>query len=142
MKPQDLTQDEGDSLELICEVSTATAKHTHLSVAWYLVQGDGKHQEILSLSRDFTLIAGSSYGQRVSSGDIRLDKIGDKKYKLSIVKILPTDQGGIYCEAVEWIQDPDKTWKDIARKRTNRTSLTVRSLGKMHVVHQSYILLF
>ncbi|KAL8190707.1 UNVERIFIED_CONTAM: hypothetical protein K2H54_059623 [Gekko kuhli] len=128
MKPQDLTQDEGDSLELICEVSTATAQHTHLSVAWYLVQGDGEDQEILSLSRDFVLIAGSSYNQRVSSGDIRLDKIGDKKYKLSIVKILPSDQGKIYCEAVEWIQDPDETWKDIARKQTNKTSLTVRSL--------------
>ncbi|XP_054830252.1 immunoglobulin superfamily member 2-like [Eublepharis macularius] len=128
MEPQDLIHNEGDSLELICEVSTATAQHVHLSVAWYLIQGDGEVQEILSLSRDFVLIAGSSYKQRVSSGDIRLDKIGDKKYKLSIVKILPSDQGKMYCEAVEWIQDPDETWKDIARKRTKNTSLTVRSL--------------
>ncbi|XP_077198402.1 immunoglobulin superfamily member 2 [Paroedura picta] len=126
MKLQDLTQGEGDSLELICEVSTATVQHTHLSVSWHLVQGD-KDRKILSLSRDFVLIAGSSYNQRVSSGDIRLDKIGDKKYKLSIIKILPSDQGEIYCEAVEWIQDPDETWKDIAWKRTNKTSLTVRS---------------
>nr|XP_056714172.1 immunoglobulin superfamily member 2 [Euleptes europaea] len=128
MKPQDFIQVEGDSLELVCEVSTATAQHTHISVAWYLVQGDGEDQEILSLSRDFVLIAGSSYNQRVSSGDIRLDKIGDKKYKLTIVKVLPSDQGKVYCEAVEWIQDPDGTWKDITRKQTNKTSLTVRSL--------------
>lgn len=136
MKPQDLTQDEGDSLELLCEASTESAQHTHLSIAWYLVQGDGQDQEIISLSRDFVLIAGSSYNQRASAGDIRLDKIGDKTYKLSIVKILPSDQGKMYCEAVEWIQDPDETWKDIARKQTNKTSLTVRSLGKMCAVRQ------
>uniref|UniRef100_A0ACB8FHE6 Uncharacterized protein n=1 Tax=Sphaerodactylus townsendi TaxID=933632 RepID=A0ACB8FHE6_9SAUR len=128
MKQQNLIQDEGDSLELICEVSTATIQHTHISVAWHLVQEDGKDQEILSLSRDFVLIAGSSYKQRVSSRDIRLDKIGDTKYKLSIVKVLPLDQGKVYCEAVEWIQDPDETWKDIAWKQTDKTYLTVQGL--------------
>ncbi|XP_061485494.1 immunoglobulin superfamily member 2-like isoform X2 [Rhineura floridana] len=130
MKPQALIRDQGDSLELICEASTATAQHTHLSVTWYLLQeqGDGQAQRILSVSRDFVLLPGSSYNQRFSSGDIRLDKIGGKQYKLSIVNIQPSDQGEVYCEAVEWIQDPDETWKDIARKQTEKTSLTIRSL--------------
>ncbi|XP_048350013.1 immunoglobulin superfamily member 2 [Sphaerodactylus townsendi] len=139
MKQQNLIQDEGDSLELICEVSTATIQHTHISVAWHLVQEDGKDQEILSLSRDFVLIAGSSYKQRVSSRDIRLDKIGDTKYKLSIVKVLPLDQGKVYCEAVEWIQDPDETWKDIAWKQTDKTYLTVQGLGELPVVRMLFI---
>ncbi|XP_053164887.1 immunoglobulin superfamily member 2 [Hemicordylus capensis] len=132
MKPQVLTRVQGDSLELICEVSTATAQHTHLSVAWYLLKEDhnGQAQKIISLSRDFVLIPGSLYTERLSLGDIRVDKIGDKIYKLSIVNIQPLDQGEMYCEAVEWIQDPDETWKDIARKQTERTSLTVRSLDK------------
>lgn len=132
MKPQTFLQDQGDSLELTCEVSAVTIQHTHLSVAWYLLQGEGdsQRQMILSLSRDFALIPGPSYTQRFATGDIRLIKIDSKTYKLLIVKIQPSDQGKMYCEAVEWIQDPDKTWKDIARKQTSKVSLAVRSLDK------------
>lgn len=142
MKPQTFLQDQGDSLELTCEVSAVTIQHTHLSVAWYLLQGEGdsQRQMILSLSRDFALIPGPSYTQRFATGDIRLIKIDSKTYKLLIVKIQPSDQGKMYCEAVEWIQDPDKTWKDIARKQTSKVSLAVRSLGKLHVFHQWYII--
>ncbi|KAJ6633890.1 hypothetical protein lerEdw1_014277 [Lerista edwardsae] len=132
MKPQALIRDQGDSLELTCEVTATTAQHTHLSVAWYLLQGDTENQRkmILSLSREFVLIPGSSYTQRFSTGDIKLDKIDSKTYKLLIVKVQPSDQGEMFCEAVEWIQDPDKTWKDIARKQTSKAALTVRSLDK------------
>ncbi|XP_020666406.3 immunoglobulin superfamily member 2 [Pogona vitticeps] len=139
VKTQALHRDQGESLELICEVSTATDQHTHVSVAWYLLQdkGSGKAQKILSLSRDFVLLPGSSYAQRFSSGDVRLDKTGDKEYKLSIVNLQPADQGEMYCEAMEWIQDPDETWKDIAWKQSNRTSLTIRSLDKSFFVNIS-----
>ncbi|KAH0624927.1 hypothetical protein JD844_032860 [Phrynosoma platyrhinos] len=82
-------------------------------------------------------LSGSSYHQRFSSGDVRLDKTGSKEYTLSIVSIQPSDKGEIYCEGVEWIQDPDETWKDIARKKTNRTSLNVRSLDKSFFVNIS-----
>uniref|UniRef100_A0A8C3SSJ1 CD101 molecule n=1 Tax=Chelydra serpentina TaxID=8475 RepID=A0A8C3SSJ1_CHESE len=136
MTPQALTQVEGDPLELICEVSKSTAQHTHLSVAWYHLQGsgDGKAKEILSLSKDFVLTPGSSYTQRFLS-DVRLDKVGDTTYKLSIGRVQPSDQGQVYCEAVEWIQDPGGTWKDIAQKQTEKTSLTVRSQAFDTVSH-------
>ncbi|XP_038242704.1 immunoglobulin superfamily member 2 isoform X2 [Dermochelys coriacea] len=128
MTPQALTQVEGGPLELTCEVSKSTAQHTHLSVAWYHLQGsgDGQAMVILSLSKDFILTPGSSYTQRFLS-DVRLDKVGDTTYKLSIGRVQPSDQGQVYCEAVEWIQDPGGTWKDIARKQTEKTSLTIRS---------------
>nr|XP_023959585.1 immunoglobulin superfamily member 2 [Chrysemys picta bellii] len=127
MIPQALTLVEGDQLELTCEVSKSTAQHTHLSVAWYHLQGSGDAQArvILSLSKDFILTPGSSYTQRFLS-DVRLDKVGDTTYKLSIGKVQPSDQGQVYCEAVEWIQDPGGPWKDITRKQTEKTLLTVR----------------
>ncbi|XP_067402520.1 immunoglobulin superfamily member 2 [Emydura macquarii macquarii] len=128
MTPQVLTRVEGDPLELTCEVSKSTAQHTHLSVAWYHLQGAGEGQAmmILSLSKDFVLTPGSSYTQRFLS-DVRLDKVGNTTYKLSIDRVQASDQGQVYCEAVEWIQDPDGTWKDIARKQTENTSLIVGS---------------
>ncbi|XP_035171242.1 immunoglobulin superfamily member 3-like [Oxyura jamaicensis] len=127
MGSQVLTQAEGDAVELTCEVSKTTAQHTHLSVGWYRLQGAGEHQaeEILTLSKDFVLRLGPSYTQRFLSGNVRLDKVGNTTYKLSIAAVEPSDQGQLYCEAAEWIEDPDETWKDISRKQTEKTVLSV-----------------
>ncbi|XP_017932556.1 immunoglobulin superfamily member 3 [Manacus vitellinus] len=132
MAPQVLTLTEGDVVELTCEVSKSTTQHTHLSVGWYHLRGAGEHQaeEVLTLSKDFILKPGPSYMQRFLVGDVRLNKVGNTTYKLFLGGVKPSDQGQLYCEAAEWIEDPDKTWKDISRKQTERTSLTVMSQGR------------
>ncbi|XP_030826923.1 immunoglobulin superfamily member 2-like [Camarhynchus parvulus] len=132
MAPQALSHMEGDVVELTCEVSKATAQHTHLSVGWYLLQGAGEQpaKEILTLSKDFILKPGPSYEQRFLEGDVQLNKVGNTTYKLVIRGVKPSDQGQLYCEAAEWIEDPDKTWKDISRKQTQRTRLAVLSRDK------------
>ncbi|KAL9866820.1 immunoglobulin superfamily member 2 isoform 1-T1 [Geothlypis trichas] len=131
MVPQALSHMEGDVVELTCEVSKATAQHTHLSVGWYLLQGAGEQpaKEILTLSKDFILKPGPSYEQRFLEGDVQLNKVGNTTYKLVIRGVKPSDQGQLYCEAAEWIEDPDKTWKDISRNQTQRTWLAVLSRG-------------
>ncbi|XP_072707712.1 immunoglobulin superfamily member 2 [Ciconia boyciana] len=132
MAPQVLTCPEGDAVELTCEVSKSTTQHTHLSVGWYRLQGAGEShaEEILTLSKDFVLRPGPSYTQRFLAGDVQLNKVGNTTYKLSIRGAEPSDQGQLYCEAAEWIEDPDETWKDISRKQTRRTSLAVMSQGR------------
>ncbi|NXE91989.1 IGSF2 protein, partial [Menura novaehollandiae] len=132
MAPQVLTHTEGDAVELTCEVSKSTTQHTHLSVGWYHLQGAGEHraEEVLILSKDFVLKPGPSYEQRFLVGDVRLNKVGNTTYKLFIGGVKPSDQGQLYCEAAEWIEDPDETWKDISRKQTARTSLAVVSQGR------------
>ncbi|KFZ65895.1 Immunoglobulin superfamily member 2, partial [Antrostomus carolinensis] len=132
MVPQVLTRDEGEAVELICEVSKSTIQHTHLSVGWYCLQGAGEShaEEVLTLSKDFVLRPGPSYMQRFLMGDVRLNKVGNTTYKLFIGGVKPSDQGQLYCEAAEWIEDPDETWKDISRKQTGRTSLVVMSQGR------------
>ncbi|XP_010719877.1 immunoglobulin superfamily member 3-like [Meleagris gallopavo] len=124
MGPQDLTHVEGDAMELTCEVSRSTAQHTHLSVGWYCLRGEHR-AEILTLSKDFVVMPGPAYAQRFLAGNVRLDKVGSTSYKLSIVAVEPSDQGQLYCEAAEWIEDPDGMWKDISRKQSERTSLVV-----------------
>ncbi|XP_077637308.1 immunoglobulin superfamily member 2 [Lonchura striata] len=131
MAPQALSHMEGDAVELTCEVSKSTAQHTHLSVGWYLLQGAGEHRakEILTLSKDFILKPGPSFEQRFLEGDVQLNKVGNTTYKLIIREVKPSDQGQLYCEAAEWIEDPDKTWKDISRSQTERTRLAVLGQG-------------
>ncbi|XP_039569092.1 immunoglobulin superfamily member 2 [Passer montanus] len=132
MAPQTLSRMEGDVVELTCEVSKSTAQHTHLSVGWYLLQGAGEHRakEILTLSKDFILKPGPSYEQRFLEGDVQLNKVGNTTYKLIIRGVKQSDQGQLYCEAAEWIEDPDGTWKDISCNQTQRTQLAVLSRGR------------
>lgn len=128
MSSQTLSKDEGEPLELTCEASKATAQHTHLSVTWYLMQ-DGersKATKIISLSRDFMLIPGPSYTERFAASDVRLDKLGATTFRLSIGRLRPSDQGQLFCEATEWIQDPDETWTPIAKKQTDQTTLRIQ----------------
>lgn len=131
MPSQTLRKKEGEPLELTCEATKATAQHTHLSLTWYLVQdgGGGQAIEIISLSRDFLLAPGPSYADRFVAGDVRLDKLGVTSFKLSIGKLQPSDQGQLFCEATEWIQDPDETWTLITRKRTDQTALRIQPAG-------------
>ncbi|XP_072441318.1 immunoglobulin superfamily member 3 [Chiloscyllium punctatum] len=127
--PQTLDKVEGDSLELVCEVSKQTAQHTHVAVTWYIQKGN-QNLKVISLTRDFILRSGDSYKQRQASGNVRLDKIGATSFKLTIYKLQAFDQGEFYCEAREWIQDPDRSWFTIATKRTDKTIVNIKATDK------------
>ncbi|KAJ8247195.1 hypothetical protein GJAV_G00259830 [Gymnothorax javanicus] len=126
--PQALERVEGDSVQLSCEVTRHTAQHTHLSVGWYLRVADASAppQDLVTLSRDFQLEPGPSYRQRFAAGELRLDKLSSASYKLSMSKLRPADSGTIYCEATEWIQDPDGSWFPMTQKQSDATSLRVQ----------------
>ncbi|XP_032216492.1 immunoglobulin superfamily member 2 [Mustela erminea] len=130
MSSQTLSKEEGESLELTCEAAKASAQHTHLSVTWYLMQDGERNQitEIISLSKDFLLIPGPSYTERFAAGDVQLSKLGVATFRLSIGSLQPSDQGQLFCEATEWIKDPDETWTSIARKRTAQTALRIQPI--------------
>lgn len=122
-----LTQTEGDSVDLTCEVSSNTVQHTHLSFAWFLRRnGEAASRPLISMDRDFRLIPGQGFEERYKAGLIRLDKIGEVTYKLKMSHLKLSDQGALYCEAQEWIQDPDRTWYSIATKAAGETNLTVK----------------
>ena len=128
--PQTLNKVERDSLELKCEVSKSTAQHSHVSIAWYRQRGSEAPVEVISLSRDFVLRAGNAYAQRQATGDVRLDKVGETTSKLTIYNLHPADQGEFYCEAAEWIQDPDKSWYAMTRKRSQGAIVNVQATGQ------------
>ncbi|XP_055086388.1 immunoglobulin superfamily member 3-like [Periophthalmus magnuspinnatus] len=126
--PASLAQTEGDSLELTCEASSNTIQHTHLSFGFFL-RGNGENaiHPVISMDRDFVLIPGQDFAERYKAGLIRLDKIGEVTYRLKMSHLKLSDQGAVYCEAKEWIQDPDQTWYSIATKTATETSLTVKA---------------
>ncbi|TMS06817.1 Immunoglobulin superfamily member 3, partial [Larimichthys crocea] len=126
---QTLSKVEGDTLQLTCEVSRITMQHTHLSVGWYLRSPEdaaAPPQELVTLSRDFVLRSGGPYRQRMAAGDLRLDKTSATSYRLTIHKLQPVDQGLLYCQAAEWIQDPDGSWFAMTRKQSDKTQLRIQ----------------
>lgn len=125
-----LSLNEGEALTLTCLASSSTSQHTHLSVAWYLHKdGQEDAQPIISLNRDFTLSPGQGFERRYQAGLIRLDKLGEAAYNLQMAKVEPSDQGRIYCQAQEWIQDPDGSWYIIIQKNAEEMTLTVKATG-------------
>lgn len=126
---QTLNKVQHDSLELKCEVSKSTEQHSHISLAWYKKKADEIAVEVISLSRDFVVRAGSDYTQRHASGDIRLDKVGETQFKLTIYNLQSSDAGEFYCEGAEWIQDPDGSWYAMTHKRGEGTMVYVEGTG-------------
>ncbi|KAF6738617.1 Immunoglobulin superfamily member 2 [Oryzias melastigma] len=123
---------EGEALSLTCQASSDTLQHTHLSVIWFLhKEGAQNPQPIISLSRDFTLIPGEDFKQRYKEGAVNLDKIGESTYRLEMTELQLSDQGQIYCQAQEWIQDPDRSWYSINQKDTEKVDSSQSMLEKL-----------
>jgi len=125
-----LSHNEGDALTLTCHASSNSVQHTHLSLVWFLHNdSEDDARPIISLDRDFTLSPGSGFEWRHQAGLIRLDKTGEATYKLNVAQLQLSDQGRIYCQAQEWIQDPDNSWYTIAQKEAKETILNVKARG-------------
>lgn len=126
--PASLIHTEGDALSLSCQVSSSTVQHTHLSFTWFLRKNpEDTGRPLISMDRDFTLMPGEGFEERYKAGLIRLDKIGEVTYRLKMSQLQMSDQGALYCEAQEWIQDPDRSWYSIALKAARETHLTVKA---------------
>ncbi|NP_001088456.1 immunoglobulin superfamily member 3 isoform X1 [Xenopus laevis] len=126
---QTLQKVEGGSLQVTCEVSQNSSQHTHLSVSWLRISG-GEEHEIISLTQNLSVRAGPTYAQKHSVGDVRMDKLGDSTFRLTLYNLHPSDQGEIHCVGTEWIQDPDGTWFPLTQKRSEGTSVTVQPTDK------------
>ncbi|XP_008273849.1 immunoglobulin superfamily member 3-like [Stegastes partitus] len=123
-----LSFNEGEALTLTCQAVSTTIQHTHLSFAWYLHKdGESTAQPIISLDKDFTLKPGPGFGERYQAGLISLDKLGETSYRLKMAQLEVSDQGKIYCQAQEWIQDPDRSWYSIAQKEAEKITLKVKA---------------
>uniref|UniRef100_A0A3Q1IE71 Ig-like domain-containing protein n=1 Tax=Anabas testudineus TaxID=64144 RepID=A0A3Q1IE71_ANATE len=122
-----MSYNEGDALTLTCQASSNTIQHTHLSFAWYLRRDGEDSAEIISLDRDFTLSAGQGFERRYQDGLIRLDKTEEATYWLKVAQLQLSDHGRIYCQAQEWIQDPDRSWYCITHKSGAEIAVNVKA---------------
>ncbi|OCT93601.1 hypothetical protein XELAEV_18011276mg [Xenopus laevis] len=128
VSPEWVSVEDHEPLTLGCEVSSGTHYHTHISVTWIRRNKEASHP-VLTLSRDFIISAGRSFQWRHQAGEIGLEKVSATLYHLRFTRLHSIDQAEYYCQASEWIQDPDETWYPLTTKRSRATRVQFSSQG-------------
>ncbi|XP_016086570.1 immunoglobulin superfamily member 3-like [Sinocyclocheilus grahami] len=122
---------EGDPLQLECQVSSQTFQHTHLSVTWFLHgEEDEIPRPIITLDKDLTVKPGAGFEDGYRAGLISMDKVEDTTYRLKMPQVQQSDQGKFFCKAIEWIQDPDRSWTQIAHKTTTACNVEIKRIDQ------------
>ncbi|KAM3878068.1 immunoglobulin superfamily member 8 [Diretmus argenteus] len=135
---------EGAELTLTCSASIQSQQHTHLSVTFGKRGGPASGssaggevstvREIISIDRVLGIAPGhgGSYKKRYDDGEITLEKrkgeAGRDTYLMKMRALQPDDTGSYFCEATQWILDPDGEWQKIAQRTLDIGNLTVQRL--------------
>ncbi|XP_075997147.1 immunoglobulin superfamily member 8 [Genypterus blacodes] len=128
---------EGAELTLKCSAGIQSEQLTHLSVMFGKRSGaDGEVEEIISVDKMLGVVPGSggSYTKRYDDGEITLEKRngegGRDQYVMKMSRLQPEDTGSYFCEASQWIRDPDRSWQKIAQRTMDIGNLTVQRLAE------------
>lgn len=143
---------EGAELTLTCSASIQSEQLTHLSVMFGKRGGAenpgsgaagevGTVREIISIDKLLGVVPGSLYKKRYDDGEITLEKRnvegGQDLYVMKMRGVQPDDSGSYFCEASQWIQDPDRSWQKIAQRTLDIGNLTVKQLAESMSVTSS-----
>ncbi|XP_052415733.1 immunoglobulin superfamily member 8 [Carassius gibelio] len=132
---------EGTELQLTCAASVQSDQHTHVSVTFGVRTSRGAEsqghnlREIIAVDRELRVTPGrsGSYGKRYGDGEIAVEKRrgdgGRDQYVLKMSALAPEDSGSYFCEAAQWIRDPDGKWERIAQRTMELGNLTVQPLA-------------
>lgn len=136
---------EGAELTLTCSASIQSEQLTHLSIMFGkrsggegLGSGAGGEvstvREIISIDKMLEVVPGRSYRKRYDDGEITLEKrngeAGLGVYVMKMRGVRPDDTGSYFCEASQWILDPDRSWQKIAQRTLDIGNLTVQQLAE------------
>lgn len=124
---------EGAELTLTCSGSIQSEQLTHLSVVFGKRGGASDDSEIISIDKMLGVVPGRLYQKRYEDGEITLEKRGvdggQDQYVMKMRGVRADDGGSYYCEASQWILDPDRSWQKIAQRTLDIGNLTVNKLG-------------
>lgn len=124
---------EGAELTLTCSGSIRSEQLTHLSMVFGRRGGTSDDTEIISIDKMLGVVPGRLYQRRYEDGDITLEKRsvegGQDQYVMKMRGVRADDAGSYFCEASQWILDPDRSWQKIAQRMLDIGNLTVNKLA-------------
>lgn len=132
---------EGAELTLTCSGSIHSEQLTHLSVMFGKRGVASDDTEIISIDKMLGVVPGRLYQKRYEDGEITLEKRsvegGQDQYVMRMRGVRADDGGSYFCEASQWILDPDRSWQKIAQRTLDIGNLTVNKLGDIIKVKPS-----
>ncbi|KAF1391896.1 hypothetical protein PFLUV_G00046820 [Perca fluviatilis] len=136
---------EGAELKLTCSAGIQSEQLTHLSIM-FGKRSDGEGlgsgaggvvstvREIISIDKLLGVVPGHLYKKRYNDEEITLEKrngeAGQDVYVMKMRAVQPDDTGSYFCEASQWILDPDRSWQKIAQRTLDIGNLTVQQLAE------------
>ncbi|XP_069547042.1 immunoglobulin superfamily member 8 [Brachyistius frenatus] len=136
---------EGAELTLTCSASIQSEQLTHLSITFGKRGGDegtgseaggevSTDRDIISIDKFLGVIPGGFYKKRYDDGEITLEKRnGEGGMGVFVMKmrVLQLDDTGLYfCEASQWILDPDRSWQKIVQRTLDIGNFIVQQLAE------------
>ncbi|XP_056292428.1 immunoglobulin superfamily member 8 [Pseudoliparis swirei] len=136
---------EGAELTLTCSAGIQSEQLTQLSIMFgkrsageRLASDTGGEVstigEIISIDKLLGVVPGQLYKDRYDDGEITLEKRNGKAgvdvYVMKMRAVRPQDTGAYFCEASQWIRDPDRSWQKIAQRMLDIGILTVQQLAE------------
>uniref|UniRef100_UPI0037E95AE3 immunoglobulin superfamily member 8 n=1 Tax=Semicossyphus pulcher TaxID=241346 RepID=UPI0037E95AE3 len=137
---------EGAELTLTCSAGIQSEQLTHMSIMFgKRSAGDGAGsvgaggevstvREIISIDKLLGVVPGRAYKKRYDDGEITLEKRNGEGglgvYVMKMRAVQPDDTGSYFCEAAQWIRDPDRSWQKIAQRTLDIGNLTVQQLAE------------
>uniref|UniRef100_A0AAQ4PYL6 Immunoglobulin superfamily, member 8 n=1 Tax=Gasterosteus aculeatus aculeatus TaxID=481459 RepID=A0AAQ4PYL6_GASAC len=132
---------EGAELTLTCSAGIQSEQLTHLSVTFGKRGEAGEAsesgvgvREVISIDKLLAVVPGPAYRKRYEDGEITLEKrngeAGVDVYVMKMRAVRPPDTGAYFCEASQWIRDPDRSWQKIAQRTLDIGNLTVQRLAE------------
>ncbi|XP_028303290.1 immunoglobulin superfamily member 8 [Gouania willdenowi] len=136
---------EGSELTLTCSGAIQSEQLTHLSITFGKrggaeAPGGGAGgevsivREIISIDKLLGVNPGRFYRKRYDDGEISLEKRngegGQGVYVMKMKTVQIDDTGSYFCEASQWILDPDRSWQKIAQRTLDIGNLTVQQLAE------------
>ncbi|MEQ2174567.1 hypothetical protein GOODEAATRI_009191, partial [Goodea atripinnis] len=147
---------EGAELTLTCSSSIQSEQLTHLSIT-FGKRGGGERsdsetggevstiREIISIDKLLGVVPGPFYKKRYDDGEITLEKRngegGQGLFVMKMKAVQPSDAGSFFCEASQWIRDPDRTWQRIAQRTLDIGNLTIQQLEEFLLLNVLQIFL-
>ncbi|KAM9859928.1 immunoglobulin superfamily member 8 [Aulostomus maculatus] len=137
---------EGAELVLTCSAGIQSEQLTRLAITFGKRGGGAGSgsgaaggevstvREIISIDKLLGVVPGLSYKTRYNDGEITLEKRNGEGgldiYVMKIRAVQPDDSGSYFCEASQWIRDPDRSWQKIAQRTLDIGNLTVLQLAE------------
>lgn len=102
-----------------CKISSRSSEKSVFEVTWFRSQADEKSLKIFTVKPDGT------FHSSMNDRSLVYQHPSVMLYKLTVARADSSDNGQYYCQVVELLQTPNKSWRELARSKSEELTVHV-----------------